>query len=82
MPNEHTPGPWTPAAGGYVKTADGKWYVGQAFASPGADEEANALLLAAAPDLLDLAELVMQVSDHPGLREAARLTIAKARGET
>lgn len=47
---EHTPGPWV-YDGSFVKSADGKalWHSGM----PRDEREANAHLIAAAPDLLE-----------------------------
>jgi hypothetical protein len=46
-----------------------------------AERDANADLIAAAPDAVALAEAVLDESDQPHLREMARFWLAKARGE-
>ena len=85
--NKHTPGPWTHEGQGditgiedngfgrgpvdvcsvYLRTVEGR-------------HEANARLIAAAPDLLEALECLIK-SDHDDVIEMARAAIARARGE-
>lgn len=91
----HTPGPWVIGRSGHgrpyqVETAGGlcitKW--GGISRPASAEGEANARLIAAAPELLAaLDDLLIaycdpgnQGSDHDEKVEAARAAIAKARG--
>ncbi|WP_445394246.1 hypothetical protein [Stenotrophomonas maltophilia] len=92
--SKHTPGPWQ-LAEKYnckdVRAVDGP-YVADCNASAAIDwrtKEANARLIAAAPDLLAVARLVDDVADRIGhepdsafgqLGGAARAAIAKATG--
>ena len=89
---KHTPGPWV------VKSARSGFYVESQFdvivesldefGRYGAiDDEANARLIAAAPELLEALEGCIVVIDNgrvPSLnfQAAARAAIAKAKGET
>ncbi len=85
---KHTPGPWHVDAQ-YICRADGVAIadVWQSMEVSGEDTEANARLIAAAPDLLTaLEELLPYVtgsmrSTTDPLVEAARAAIAAARGE-
>ena len=45
---------------------------------PSEEGEANACLIAAAPDLLAFAQMILDESDHQYQRDAARAVIAKA----
>ena len=85
--NKDTPGPWTHEGQGditgiedngfgrgpvdvcsvYLRTVEGR-------------HEANARLIAAAPDLLEALECLIK-SDHDDVIEMARAAIARARGE-
>jgi len=96
----HTPGPWEVAGhGNYVRSRSGGFAVAQSEELPGQDGEernANARLIAAAPEMLEaLKELVKEFDayeaamckrfsagheDHGRQRELARLAIAKAEG--
>jgi hypothetical protein len=95
----HTPGPWSwqaSAAHGYrirttASTSNAQWGSGDVavvfFAGNGRSTEqckADARLIAAAPDLLRVAELVMSwLDEEPGahkLSDAARAAIVKATG--
>lgn len=94
MSSKHTPGPWQ-LAEKYnckdVRAVDGP-YVADCNASAAIDwrtKEANARLIAAAPELLSIAEMVDDVSDRIDydpdsafgqLVTAARAAIAKATG--
>ena len=83
----HTTGPWISSAGMIVSKADHKAIAGIAGTNPNRD--ANARLIAAAPDLLKAAERGMAVlrdgATIPQLeawRDFARAAIAKAKGTT
>lgn len=92
----HTPGPWEYVAkltasenhrGFFVRaekaTRNGKWALAdvQAGDENGRLGEANARLIAAAPDLLAALEAVLSVADRKTDEfDAARAAIAKARG--
>jgi hypothetical protein len=87
----HTPGPWEHTTGDTTVYADGVFVAETIPSQPWADDvpkleaEANARLIAAAPDLLELVQsMVKKIDDHPiGLDEAnwmkrARAALAKA----
>jgi len=86
MSNGHTPGPWS------FRGCDGGWAIDynedQEQVVDYVYEEADARLIAAAPDLLEaLDDLLIaycdpgnQGGDHDEKVEAARTAIAKARG--
>ena len=89
MKKEHTPGPW-----GFKPTATCnnnpcRWEIlggGGVIAETNDDTtDANARLIAAAPDLLQVVEdylLLCQLHDYVGaVPDAARSAIAKAKGE-
>lgn len=83
----HTPGPWKP-----VESHTGDWYIAQAnddgaigevYADAGGSEdaEANARLIAAAPELLEAAKEIVRTglgdeAMHGDQREAVALIIA------
>lgn len=88
--SKHTPGPW-----GYLRSSAAGRYIVSAENMPldicvlsnrdkSQDEiNANAELIAAAPDLLDVAEMVLAlatIDTPPELIKAATAAIAKARG--
>ena len=85
---KHTPGKWVSRAG----TTTGSEVVGKKprggdyviARCGGKDREANARLIAAAPELLEFAEewLCMQGSDENYMTAKARAAIAKATGES
>lgn len=86
---QHTPGPWT-ANGSWVVAADGPIVETVAYARVRSGEaEANARLIAAAPDLLVLAEEVAKEYEDAAdwkdaigrLQRLARAAVAKAKGE-
>lgn len=93
--NKHTPGPWTagrPDMQTFVDGVPSKWiyddkgqYVAAASGridGPWEQVMANARLIAAAPDLLAVAEYALEVSDKWGaLHQMATAAIAKARGK-
>ena len=78
---QHTPGPWrlSETHQGEIVTADGRRLIAQALAPypcSRAEQAANARLLAAAPDLLRLAQIVA----HPhalGAIDLARQLLAR-----
>ena len=92
---KHTPGPWSLEAGRSISTSSGSFYLsygkdkasGAPLFSNFCELDANARLIAAAPDLLAALELCFQYVNggdnlRPGLQheafEAARAAIAKA----
>ena len=99
---KHTPGPWSVGVtsdGGEIDiiAADG-WFVSVACDSVGeGDTEANAHLIAAAPDMLEALELAVAIgivpvtsaseggaakfSEHVRVADMIRAAIKKARGE-
>lgn len=96
---QHTPGPWKvtedrPADTLVVQSLTTPYLTVAVMmgATSSAEEEANARLIAAAPDLLEVVELAAidvaggtpaARAEHYGiLRRTARAAIAKARGET
>ena len=82
---KHTPGPWvtTPEPNGIEWSVDaGKWGIATCAAEPGdGTTEANARLIAAAPDLLTALERIAELSYDSEATRVAREAIAKARGE-
>ena len=77
----HTAGPWvaTPIMAGYSLVAyaiAGDGPVARTAAKDEAEDEANARLIAAAPELLDALRIVLIDLDTP--REAAALALASA----
>lgn len=84
--SKHTPGPWV-IINHQIGGADGK-EVGNAFAPgrPAVEQEANARLIAAAPDLLEALESILLIKPTPAqtlnweLYEAAQTAISKAKG--
>lgn len=91
MPHSFTPGPWARIiADGYTVRhpqiySDTGPIANATFLGNGRVDElnANARLIAAAPDLLDVAEMVLAlatIDTPPELIKAATAAIAKARG--
>lgn len=89
MSAQHTPGPWKALAidsAGWVdivrEGTDDAWPLPFA-ACKHFDQEANARLIAAAPDLLEFAQLWIsrQGDDTNYMTEMARAAIAKATGQ-
>lgn len=89
MSAKHTPGPWTIHTG-----EDGTLYVNQerplsriATIAKGRGDAADARLVAAAPELLDICESILAEVEYEGLQlESGRIAklraaIAKATGE-
>jgi len=80
--SEHTPGPWVPSAGGWIQRmpADGA----RPIARMVYHNEADQRLIAAAPDLLKVAEMALRYIEGEDVDlslQAMADTIAKARGE-
>ena len=77
MSNGHTPGPWS------FRGCEGGWAIDfnedQEQVVDFVYEEADARLIAAAPDLLEALECLLK-ADHDDVRAMARAAIAKARG--
>lgn len=78
----HTPGPWFVFPHGEERM----WHVGPAqhsvvFVREVDDAEANARLIAAAPDLLEACEMLREVADGSWSRNLLDAAIKKARGE-
>jgi hypothetical protein len=89
MSTKHTPGPWAVLSDtGAVGVAVGEWkmtasvYGDHPECEPDERLAANARLIAAAPDLLDIAETIAldSTSPHQWIDEL-RAAIAKATGE-
>lgn len=80
----HTPGPWVRSRHGQLFGANGRqvevWDAGIAWASRSPETEANARLIAAAPELLEaLQTLVYNIEQAwPGLSHLAPLVAARA----
>mgnify|MGYP001585861455 FL=1 len=94
--NSFTPGPWTPEeAAAPIQTiyrwrvnelATGKHFIiaGLALSGDSRIDEANACLIAAAPELLEALEAACRLdyfNEHNALASQARAAIAKAKGE-
>lgn len=92
--SKHTPGPWRVYCDPchYDTASDVKSDCGQFFASVGGksgwqEQEANARLIAAAPDLLEALEAIVHTWDGPAYKhfmrdniDLAKRAIAKAKG--
>jgi hypothetical protein len=99
MTTKHTPGPWriarqnpSPTTGEWMIAGSVLGYLAEVRDCGSGDVRANALLIAAAPDLLEALNRVMSWIDNwspeftndeewPQDRDAARAAIAKATGE-
>ena len=89
--SKHTPGPWVVDAVqyGYIITAKGGAYDIAVVRDIGnEDNKANARLIAAAPELLELLQYLMEIRDHCFIPNdgnwwdnKTRAVIAKATGE-
>lgn len=81
--NKHTPAPWHVANGVQIRSERDQ--IAKVWMMRHGEGQANAHLIAAAPDLLEaLAEVVewLELGDHAGpMHSKARAAIAKARGE-
>jgi hypothetical protein len=78
----HTPGPWK--ASGFSISAKGSGHIAKALEvyMDRTTREANARLIASAPDLLEALEAVIAISDRKhDAWDAAKAAIAKAKGE-
>ena len=96
MNAKHTPGPWYPVYSIETGTFNNSFKIGTSDVivartptSNGHETEANARLIAAAPDLLAACEAVDKMLAGPaamfdlnGMRNILRPAIAKARGES
>lgn len=94
MSTKHTPGPWEAIQKGginapwnvnvpHLSDTDSMKYVAGAFGRTGKEQEANARLIAAAPELLAFAQMVAGGGyDMADIMTEARALIAKATGET
>ena len=97
--SEHTPGPWTiekcPKATAVTDGESWPWlvsyndgeYEGCLALVQTQNAEANAKLIAAAPELLEALEMMLDMSEMGGFgksaaEDTARAAIAKAKGET
>ena len=84
MADKHTPGPWKigtpPHNGEQTVGTDQGLMVAVATTGAGVQTKANASLIAAAPDLLDVLEELVAEFGVCGLTEKARAAIAKATG--
>lgn len=90
MENKHTPGPWYAESGHeqqngqlYWQVTDGNDAIMQnQFCWCHGSQEANARIIAAAPDLLEaLDRAVAEFDSNTDWRMVARAAIAKARGQ-
>jgi hypothetical protein len=89
---QHTPGPWKLDAGRMIRTSSGEFYIsystdkktGKPAFQSFSELDANARLIASAPDLLQVVEdyvLLCDLHDYVGaVPDAARATLRKARG--
>jgi hypothetical protein len=83
----HTPGPWKKSKYGELKNPEGQqvmvWGCGIAHSMRTSETEANARLIAAAPDLLEALKEIVQRNEiqHWFNLDQARAAIAKAEGE-
>lgn len=95
MNTKHTPGPWMYAGAGAIKRdytaigcTDGEtiasaWgHSNSGFFVSEKEKEANARLIAAAPELLEQLQEMVRLAEHEGWEgfEKARAAIAKATG--
>ena len=82
---KHTPGPWHAVIAGGVQPVIGGPLITSAHTKSGMlpNYEANARLIAAAPELLEALRGVVRVADRSTIEfDAARAAIAKATGES
>lgn len=80
--NKHTPGPWVTEDLFIKDESDNK--IAEVHWRRNEDQEvANALLIAAAPDLLEALDSIVEMNPPlpMGMIEAAEAALAKARGE-
>ena len=79
---KHTPGPWHVANGIQIRSA--RHQIAKVWMMRNGEGNANAKLIAAAPDLLEFAKewLDRQGSDENYMTAKARAAIAKVTGET
>lgn len=65
--SKHTPGPWSINEYGTIKTPDGNTLLVEGVALPSrstAESIANTRLIAAAPELLQVVDLLIQYDEH------------------
>jgi hypothetical protein len=81
--SEHTPGPWKVERIGrrYDVVSEGGIVCALAQWTPAVDE-ADARLIAAAPDLLETLECIAAITSDHEIRELAHAAIAKATGSS
>lgn len=78
----HTPGPWYAEESWVLKDIGDRAYHITKCADWSEETEANAHLIAAAPDLLEALKGVLRVADRATVEfDAARAAIAKAEGK-
>jgi hypothetical protein len=86
----HTPGPWEittrPTFGWDVKVKDRDWLICGVCFEDDDDKKADALLIAAAPELMEALECMVEMVEMKGFGKAyamdiSRAAIAKARGQ-
>ena len=85
MNTEYTPGPWiTEHVGDCVEVVNEEtlFTIARCGIKNGARSEANARLIAAAPELLEALEDVLSSEPGPSLNDRVRAAIAKALGGT
>lgn len=83
MNAQHTPGPWAFIGSTLVQDSGNRLHLGKFTEAPGLRQaaEANARLIAAAPELLEALQAIIGHDAHllnPWRVEAARAAIAKA----
>jgi hypothetical protein len=88
MNTQHTPGPWqfgTSSEGSFYKRniagADG-YHVALTSSRDDSEVDANARLIAAAPELLEALQTMLKHPDTMTAKLVAQVAIAKATGET
>lgn len=91
--DKHTPGPWVLEAGRNIKTSSGTFYIsygreertGRPYFSDFCELDANAALIAAAPDMLDALKQIIEDIEDRGITQAsinkARAAIGRATGK-
>ena len=79
MPNKHTPGPWAATKNGNITSADRKVLIAT-LSGINDEDESNARLIAAAPDLLEALQACLLRDDIASdeLGGVIRSAIAKA----
>ena len=81
--SKHTPGPWKASGVGTVSHATRGFWIARLWVGFRTKErEANARLIAAAPDMLAALEDLTVAAPNDPCWQRARAAIAKAKGET